>query len=896
MPASPSVTNLTIASLAPLSGPRHIRASVNLEGGANGDALGGDVSADGRYVVFISTASNLVAGDTNGVPDIFRKDLWTGVVELVSATATGVIGNGISGLASSSAGVGATNWSLPSISENGRYVGFISAAQNLPGAVAGITSGYAKDMLTGTVFNLSQPLAVSLGQSGAEAISVSMGAGGLARVVVDPVSIYAPEIWRVNVAPGFAYTMGTLPVTPVPQFYSTVFGYGREAPSLPGDIVGWNVPTTRILSFSLANNPALGDSNGLGDVILSGPEGTRVISRQLAGPGGGPPAESNQASYPGFMSLDGRVATFYTDAVNIESGAETPSGGGGLIFTGWTTVWAYDNPDAATIAARATAIAQNRTADLFFGMSDATAFRINWGDQTFVSGATGGAAELHLEKTYAAHGSYTISLTLDGPGGQTVDVTRLHLLDRGTAASLIGSHLRDIVFAGDQDDRLEGRAGDDVIHGGGGKDTLIGGAGVDTLFGNDGDDLFYDGPGIAFADVYVGGAGANRVSYALTREAIEIRLTGDDLAHGAMTAGHATVFTTGGPVSDLLYDIVDVTGGDGGNTIYGSDADNVLTGGRRADLIQGGAGDDSIIGGIGNDTLRGGLGHDTLDGGNGDDLLIVLGGQAVALGGAGRNTLFFEYDSSVEDSVVWTVFMPTGVASRADGASLSFSGITEIGADRGIEVLGTAGRESFQLGRYASNFVGNGGFDTLTARAQVVAVRMDASTPTGTAQVVGGGMVEGGGTGVTSFSGIRGFEGGQGADTLIGSSLADRLLGLDGDDVLEGLGGADSLTGGEGMDAFVLGLVGPADTITDFTTGTDQIWLYGATLGLAPGPLDPALLTLGAAAQGPLPQLVYQDTTGQLSWDFDGNGPLAARPLALLGAGTALTAADVLIV
>ena len=42
------------------------------------------VSADGRYVVFESRAENLVPGDTNGLSDVFRRDLQLGNAVLVS--------------------------------------------------------------------------------------------------------------------------------------------------------------------------------------------------------------------------------------------------------------------------------------------------------------------------------------------------------------------------------------------------------------------------------------------------------------------------------------------------------------------------------------------------------------------------------------------------------------------------------------------------------------------------------------------------------------------------------------------------------------------------------------------------------------------------------------------
>ncbi len=93
-------------------------ASVS-SGGAEGDAGSEDphLSRDGRFVVFASTATNLVAGDTNGVADIFVRDLQEGTTTLLSRSSAGVIGN----LASVQ----------PDISANGRYVVFASAAGNL---------------------------------------------------------------------------------------------------------------------------------------------------------------------------------------------------------------------------------------------------------------------------------------------------------------------------------------------------------------------------------------------------------------------------------------------------------------------------------------------------------------------------------------------------------------------------------------------------------------------------------------------------------------------------------------------------------------------------------------------------------------------------------------------
>lgn len=85
--------------------------------GGNGNSGESSISADGRYIVFRSAANDLVAGDTNGVDDIFRLDTQTGTITLVSAGFSGALSNGAS--------------SEPSVSADGRYVGFRSAASNL---------------------------------------------------------------------------------------------------------------------------------------------------------------------------------------------------------------------------------------------------------------------------------------------------------------------------------------------------------------------------------------------------------------------------------------------------------------------------------------------------------------------------------------------------------------------------------------------------------------------------------------------------------------------------------------------------------------------------------------------------------------------------------------------
>jgi hypothetical protein len=65
-------------------------------GGGYPESAGGSISADGRYVAFDSNANNLVPDDTNDAFDVFVKDLWTGAVERVSTADDGTEGNAAS--------------------------------------------------------------------------------------------------------------------------------------------------------------------------------------------------------------------------------------------------------------------------------------------------------------------------------------------------------------------------------------------------------------------------------------------------------------------------------------------------------------------------------------------------------------------------------------------------------------------------------------------------------------------------------------------------------------------------------------------------------------------------------------------------------------------------------
>ncbi|HUG04982.1 MAG TPA: PKD domain-containing protein [Candidatus Limnocylindria bacterium] len=106
------------------------------------------VSADGRFVAFASAGSDFVDGDTNGALDAFLRDMVSGTTAIVSASQTGEPGNLSSGLNTAPGARG--------VSDDGRYVAFTSNATNLVGTPNnGKQQVYVKDMLTGVVTRAS---------------------------------------------------------------------------------------------------------------------------------------------------------------------------------------------------------------------------------------------------------------------------------------------------------------------------------------------------------------------------------------------------------------------------------------------------------------------------------------------------------------------------------------------------------------------------------------------------------------------------------------------------------------------------------------------------------------------------------------------------------------------
>jgi Tol biopolymer transport system component len=114
-------------------------ASVDINGlgNANGHSTAPVISGNGRYVAFVSSATNLSVADKNKFEDVFVRDLQSDNTTLVSMNSSGT-----------SSGNGAS--SSPQISANGRYVLFSSSANNLAPGSFSISNIFLRDLQSGT--------------------------------------------------------------------------------------------------------------------------------------------------------------------------------------------------------------------------------------------------------------------------------------------------------------------------------------------------------------------------------------------------------------------------------------------------------------------------------------------------------------------------------------------------------------------------------------------------------------------------------------------------------------------------------------------------------------------------------------------------------------------------
>ena len=254
----------------------------------------GSISADGRFVAFDSLATNLVAGDQNGVEDAFLLDNQTGVVQLLSLSSAGAQGNGQSG--------------SPMITPDGRYVAFWSIATNL---VAGDTNStmdvFLRDRQLGTTER------VSLTSSGGQVFGHSQlrSISADARFVVFETDASNVVSGDTNLSSDVFVRDRLLGTTECASVSSS-----GALGNLPSQLASISADGRWVAFESLATNLVSGDTNGQRDIFVHDRQ-TGATERESVSSAG---AQTNQESRTSSISADGRFVVFSSSATNLVAG------------------------------------------------------------------------------------------------------------------------------------------------------------------------------------------------------------------------------------------------------------------------------------------------------------------------------------------------------------------------------------------------------------------------------------------------------------------------------------------------------------------------------------------------------------------------------------------------
>jgi Tol biopolymer transport system component len=319
----------------------------------NGLSMNPSITPDGAFLVFQSRASNLVAGDTNGADDIFLRDLVAGTTKLITANENGQLANGFS--------------ETPAISADGRSVAFTSSATNLVfGDHNGLPDVFVKSLSSGFV------QLASMAWNGAQANNASrlpsVNSDGTivtfmtaaSNMTQQPDINGADDIFVRNIDQQTTALVSADPdgnyveaesSTPSISADGAFVAFDSNGPILPG-LVGFHVlvrdlgaATTVVADIQLDGNPASaysvfgrlsqtgrfvafisnsrklvrGDTNGVIDVFVRDLQLGRTIRASVSSTGQQGNAESSSFDLPA-ISATGRAVAFASSASNLVPG------------------------------------------------------------------------------------------------------------------------------------------------------------------------------------------------------------------------------------------------------------------------------------------------------------------------------------------------------------------------------------------------------------------------------------------------------------------------------------------------------------------------------------------------------------------------------------------------
>ncbi|WP_165449553.1 TolB family protein [Krasilnikovia cinnamomea] len=316
------------------------------------------ISDDGRYVAFTSAASDLVPGDTNNEVDVFVRDLTRGRTQRVSVSSTGQQSSG-----------GILNLS---ISGNGRYVAFDTPAALVPEDRNGQYDGYVRDMVRRVTRRVhaaaagQEDLGNILGRDPAVSdngrfITFVSRAGLVPDDTNGRADVYVRDVTRGTIKLVSLSSTGTqgndLSVLPVINDNGRYVVFSSDASNLvPGDTNGntdvflrdlvrkttrrvslsraglqgnadseWPVVAGNgryVVFLSYASNMVPGDTNGESDLFVRDLTRNTISRINLSNSG----RQANAQTYDAKISDDGRYVAFYSEASNLVPGDTNGAG------------------------------------------------------------------------------------------------------------------------------------------------------------------------------------------------------------------------------------------------------------------------------------------------------------------------------------------------------------------------------------------------------------------------------------------------------------------------------------------------------------------------------------------------------------------------------------------
>lgn len=539
---------------------------------SNGYSYDGKISADGSKVVFITEASNLVDGDTNGMLDVFVKDLSTGEITRLGQPLSGQLDGYVQNV---------------SFSPDGQWIVYQTDSTNL---VAGDTESgsdiFMQSLHTGEIRRVSQTLTGEGGNG--QSTDARFSADG--RYII--FNSYANNFIAGQSQTVYRYDTHTgvidAPIHSIDGAEINGFcSYGRLSPDGSKLVFASN-------ASNLTTNFSEDDRfwNNLFVLDLSTGDIQQINL-----------TEDGQATYADGFSW---AAHFTPDSQSV-------------IFSGWDNLVPTDTNQNTDIYLRNLSTGQltllstnaqgqpsNQNSWAEYLSADGRTLFFSSNATNLVADDTNGTADVFAKTLSAmvdAGGIDTVMSAVDYQLGAGLE----HLTLTGNAINGTGNLLANTLTGNTQNNSLWGLGGRDTLYGGDGLDHLWGGDEQDGLFGGNGDDVLH---GDAGNDRLYGAAGQDQLWGDAGLDQLYGGADQDQLYGGA----EADVLD-GGSGNDQLY------GGLANDQLYGELGDDLLDGGSHNDQLYGGAGHDQLLGGSGNDQLYGSSGLDTLIGHSGNDRL-----------------------------------------------------------------------------------------------------------------------------------------------------------------------------------------------------------------------------------------------------------------------------------